>query len=482
MLKSFFKDSAIYTIPALVSRGISLFLVPLYTVVLSPDDYGALDLFMVFSGIINLTIALEVSQAVARFYTTEPNATKKLGYASTSFWFTLFCYAIFSGLAFLFVEPLAVMVMGRMGLAHILKIGILYIFFYGLVYLMQNQLRWEMRSKAFAALSLVYVLVTTAISLWLAYYENLGLTGLMWGNAGGGFVAVVLGYWQLRKTFRFSFNTSLLKEMLRFSAPLVPASIAVWISGYVDRVMINHFLGLDEVGLYGIAFRLSSIVSLLIIGFQMALTPLIYTHYAKPETPREVARIFRFFVAFCLLFFAGMNLLVDDLLVWFTQPAYYEAKRAVVFLIPSIILSQMYIFAPGIAIAKRTSYVIWINIVGAIANAVLNWFFIPWLGFTGAALATMLGQGLVFIIYMYYSQRLYAVPHHWYKMLIAVAGVVILVLFFMQWEFTGIMHWISISLTMLFTMIVLLVSGLIKTTELTGLYALLKAKIQLRNG
>lgn len=482
MLKSFLRDSVIYAIPSFVSRGLSLFLVPLYTRVLVPDDYGALDLFMVFANVVNLTIALEVSQAVARFYSAETDENKKTGYASSAFWFTLIVYFLFALLAFLFVDKVSFLVLGRGGLEYVFSLGLIHIFLYGLVYLMQNQFRWELRSKAFAAFNLVYTLITAGLSIWLAYFENLGLVGLMWGLVGGAAITVFLGAWQLRKSFRRQFEKGLLLEMLQFSAPLVPASIAVWISSYVDRVMINHFLSLEDVGLYGIAFRLSSIVSLVMVGFQMALTPLIFTNHAKPETPREVERIFRFFVAFCLLFFASMNLLVDDLLVWFTQPAYYEAKKAVIFLVPSIILSQMYIFAPGIAIAKRTSYVIWINFIGAISNAVLNWFFIPLLGFTGAALATMLGQGLVFVIYMYYSQRLYAVPHNWYKLLSAVVGVVVLVLFFMQWEVTGLMHWISIGLTMLLTIFVFLLSGLIKTTELAGIYVLLRAKVQFRNG
>ena len=481
MFKAFLKDSFIYTIPSFFSRGLSLFLVPLYTRVLVPDDFGALDLFMAFAGIVNLTIALEISQAVARFFTTETDSEKKIAYASSAFWFTGITYLLFTGITFLFVDQISLLVMGRKGLEHVFSLGLLHIFLYGLVYLMQNQFRWELRSKAFAFFSLVYTVVTACLSIWLAYYKALGLTGLMLGLVGGGIVSVLLGGWQLRFSIKRRFDKILALEMLRFSAPLVPASIAVWISSYIDRLMINHFLGLDDVGLYGIAFKLSGIVSLLMVGFQMALTPLLYTNYAKPETPKEVERIFRLFISFCLLFFASMNLIVEDILVWFTQPAFYEAKRAVIFLVPSIILSQMYIFAPGIAIAKRTSYVIWINIIGAIVNVVLNWFFIPWLGFTGAALATMLGQGLVFVIYMYFSQRFYAVPHNWHQLVSGVAGVVILVLVVKQWESEGLMHWISIVLSILLTTVVLVFSGLIKLSEIESIYALLKSKVQFRD-
>jgi O-antigen/teichoic acid export membrane protein len=473
MIRSFFKDSIIYTIPALVSRGLALFLVPLYTRVLSPDDFGALDLFMVFAGIVNLTIALEVSQAVARFYPEESDTDKKIGYASSAFWFTLGCYLSFSILAFFFAAPASRLVMGSSGLEDIFRIGLLHILFNGILYLMQNQLRWELRSKAFALLSLVYTLVTTGLSVWLAYGLNMGLAGLMWGMAGGACAAVLLGSWQLQKTFRWQFSKQLLSSMLRFSAPLVPASIAVWVSSYVDRMMINHFLSLEEVGLYGIGFRLAGIVSLVMVGFQMALTPLIYTHHEKPETPGELARIFRLFLAFCLLFFAGMNLFAHDLLVLFTQPAYYDANKVIVFLVPSIMLSQMYIFAPGINIAKKTNYVVWINVAGASINALLNWIFIPLMGYTGAALATMLAQGMVFGTYMYFSQHFFPVPHHWVRIIVASLWVVVLVLFSKYNAMEGYFHWLNGLAILVLSIIGFRLSGLIKPAE----WQYLQAKI-----
>jgi O-antigen/teichoic acid export membrane protein len=466
MLKSFLKDSVIYTIPSIVSRGLSLFLVPLYTKVLAPADYGALDLFMVFVNIINLTIALEISQAVARFYTADKSVSRKISYASTAFWFTIIIYFTFNLIFFIFSKPLTLLVIGQSDLENVFKIGLLHIFLYGLIYLMQNQLRWELRSKAFALLSLVYVIATTIFSLWFAYYNNQGIIGLMWGMVGGGSITILLGFWLLRKTIRFEFNENLLKEMLSFSAPLVPASIAVWVSSYVDRMMINHFLGLTEVGIYGIGFRLASIVSLVMVGFQMALTPLIYTHHEEIETPNEIARIFRLFIAFCLLFFLFMNLFVSDLLKIFTQPEFYDARFVIIYLVPAIIFSQIYIFAPGIQIAKKTSYVVWINVLGAILNIILNLLLIPLLSYKGSALATLISQAMVFFILMYYSQRFYPIPYQWFKLFIATCLSIAIVLIAQQINIKGIMHYI-LSLGFLTAVLLSFVGlGLIQKNEI----------------
>ena len=139
MLKIFLKDSAIYAIPSIISRGMSLFLVPLYTRVLSPSDYGSLDLLIIFAGIINLTIALEVSQGVARFYTEEIVPERKMLYASSAFCFTFLVYIFFVVGAISNSNYLSILLLGKNGLNDIFKIGMVYIFFNGIFYLIQNQ-------------------------------------------------------------------------------------------------------------------------------------------------------------------------------------------------------------------------------------------------------------------------------------------------------------------------------------------------------
>jgi O-antigen/teichoic acid export membrane protein len=479
MIRSFLKDSAIYVIPSIVSRGMSLFLVPLYTRVLTPDDYGALDLLIMFAGIVNLTVSLEISQAVARFYSDESDPNKKIEYSSSGFWFTLLSYFLFVVICFCFSKNISTLVMGRKGLELPFQIGLVYIFFNGLMYFVQNQLRWELRSKAYSLLSLIFSLSTAVASIWLAYFLNYGLEGLLVGMVIGSLLTFSMGCWLLRNSIRLKISRHALYSMLFFSAPLVPAGIAIWISGYVDRIMINYFLTLEEVGLYGIGFRLASIGSIVMVGFQAALTPLVYTYHSKPDTPFQLSRIFRLFLAFCILFFLGINLFVHDILALFTQPAFYNAYKVIIYLIPSILLGQMYIFAPGIFLAKKTSYVLWINIFGALVNALLNYILIPLMGFSGAGLATMLGQGLVFLIYMILSQKYYSVPHNWINIglvIVLSTGLMILV---KSYYSSGWWYYLLCFLSIIFTMWSFVFLGLIKNDEVILVRKMIKDKVNL---
>ena len=428
MIRAFFRDSLIYTVPTLLSRGLLIFLVPLYTRVLSPIDYGAFDMLMVFGSLANLTIALEVSQGVARFYTAEEDQWKKVQYASTAFWFTLFCYTLFLIATILLAPLLSMFIIGRADLDTIFRLGMVYIWANGIFYLVQNQFRWELRSKQYAISSVLVTLTTASLAVTLTYCLRWGLFGVLLGMLGGALAGCFYGIFCLRSSFRRVFNKECLKEMLLFSAPLVPSGIAVFISHYIDRLMINHFLSLGDLGLYGIGFRLSSIVGLVMVGFQGALTPLIYTNYKLSDTPREIAVIFRAFLFFALMIFFGLAGFADEILRLLTTPDYYSAAGVVIFLVPAILMSNMYIFAPGIGIAKKTHLTLWINVGGAIANTCFNYFLIPLFGIQGAGAATLLGYVFVFSAYMHFSQKFYPVAHDWFVLGKATVAAVVCII------------------------------------------------------
>jgi O-antigen/teichoic acid export membrane protein len=156
------------------------------------------------------------------------------------------------------------------------------------------------------------------------------------------------------------------------------------------------------------------------VGFQGALTPLVYTHHREPGIPHELARIFRHFAAFALLLSLGLSVFAREILMVITTPEYYAASVVIPLLVPAVLLSGMYIFAPGLGIAKKTGVIATINIGGAVLGVILNFALIPALGIQGAALATLLSSVTIFCTYMVYSQKVYFVPHSWNQLGVAV--------------------------------------------------------------
>lgn len=477
MLKRFFKDSVIYAVPTLFSGGLGFFLLPLYTRVLSPADYGSLDLFTIFAGVVQCIIALEVSQGVARFYTDEQDQEKKVLFASSAFWFTLVCYSLFAISMLLNVNSLSILIMGQKGMEIPFKIGIIYLWSNGLFYLIQNQFRWELRSVNYAVVSLLMSLVTAVISVWLAYVMDWGLEGLLIGMVVGSFAGTSLGIWWLRKTFRFYFSSRLLGQMLIFSTPLVISSLMVWFTTYIDRIMINYYLTIDEVGIYSIGFRIAFLAMIFIVGFRGALTPLVYTYYREAKTPQQLANIFRLFIFCVLIIFLLLTLFANDIVKLLTTEPFYAGSTVVVYLVPAVLLTNMYIFAPGVGIAKKTHYLIWINLIGVLLNFFLNMSLIPLLGIMGAGLATMLSSMCLFAMYMVISQKLYYVPHAWSSITLGAIAAAVIAWWLPQLAVKYITPWVLNLFALVSMVIISFAIGLIRAREVKQAIQLLKNKL-----
>lgn len=416
MVRQFFKDSVIYGLAALLARGISILLLPLYTHALNPSEFGIVDFIAILTNLVLLTVALEISQGLARALGDAPSDQERRSYASTALWFTLVAYTLFTVAALALAEPISAALLGSATLASTIRIGAISAWCSGLVYLVQNQLRWDLRARASALLGVVIALITVVCSFLLVSWWRMGVNGVLSAQALGGAGGLLVGLYFARGTFKLQFDGAKCREMLRFSIPLVPSSIGVFVTLYIDRIAIKELMTIDALGIFGTGYRIASIVGLLMLGFQGALTPIIYANHQRPGARDELARIFRYFSAGALLLLAGISLLSRELLLVLATPAYAPAALVVPFLALATLLSSMYIFAPGLNLARRTGVVAVINVVGALINFGLNLLLIPRLGLIGASLATCISAGCIFAAYMVFSQRLFYVPHGWVQL------------------------------------------------------------------
>ncbi len=119
----------------------------------------------------------------------------------------------------------------------------------------------------------------------------------------------------------------------------------------------------------------------------------------------------------------GVSLYAKELVGFLATPAYYGAASVVALLAAATLLSQTYMFAPGLSIANKTWTIGMISVAGAAMNTGLNIAFIPVWGIQGSAFANLVSAAVVFAMYMAYSQKLYRVPHQWGKLGLSVALV-----------------------------------------------------------
>lgn len=479
MLKAVLRDSLVYGLASVLSKGLAIFLLPLYTRVLSPGDYGAYDLLITLGALANLAVALEISQGLARHWADTAEQGARVRLASTSLWFTVLMYGIFLLCGLLAAPQLNALILGRESYLDAFRLGVGFIAANGVYYLLLNQFRWELRSKAYALVSFIYALLTLLFAATFCLLLDMGLSGVMLAQLLAASCSSLLCLWLLRGTFGFAFDLRQLAAMLRFSAPLVPAGLAVFVSLYMNRFALSHFTSLEEVGLYGIGSRVAGLSTLLILGVQAALTPLVYQHYRDAETPAQIARLFGWFMAVALAGCLFLALFARELLTLFATPEYMVGAALVAVLAPALLLSQMYIFAPGIAIAKKTQWQLWVTLLSAAVSGVANWLLVPLWGIWGAAVSTLLASLVFFLSWLWLSQRLYRIPYAWRGCALALAVFVGCALLGAEVDEAGLTMLLALllkSVLLLGLLVMVVAAGLLPVTDLRALLVQLRRR------
>lgn len=228
MFKQFIKDTAVYGVTGIITNSITIFLVPVYTRIFSPTDYGAIDILSIANSIIGILIPLQIGQGIARFY---PDAKEKYSarlFASTALFFTIFMYLLFLGFTLLFSKYFTHAILENDALQQVFNLWAFSTFIAGIFYITQNQLKWMLRPRYFALASFIYSIVTVLLTIFLVVVLRVGLIGIYIAQIAGGILGIIISFWDSREGYVFNFSIKKLFSMLRYSVPLVPSGIGLF--------------------------------------------------------------------------------------------------------------------------------------------------------------------------------------------------------------------------------------------------------------
>jgi O-antigen/teichoic acid export membrane protein len=237
-----------------------------------------------------------------------------------------------------------------------------------------------------------------------------------------GFLAAVIGARNTLAGARFA--PASLKSMLKFSMPLVLSSAAAIVSTFVDRVVVRESLGLHALGVYGVAARFASIVGILTVGLQAALSPLIYRLWRKADTAAKLHQVFRFYCAAMIPVLGGLSLFSPEIIFITSGQSFRDASLVLPPLAAASMLSSLYIFTPGLFLSGRTAIASSLNILGAVVNLGFCIILSRTVGIVGAALASAVAALVVFTGHALLGCRYFSVPFE--KSHLAVCGAVLL--------------------------------------------------------
>ena len=255
--------------------------------------------------------------------------------------------------------------------------------------------------KLFTIDNVIQTLSILILNILLLVQFQMGVSGYMLGYILGNLISFVFGLFagRLWKFFSFSqMSKKMFLEMLRFSIPLIPNTICWWISSSTDRLMIIAWIGTAANGLYSVAHKIPSVLSVVVNIFVQAWQISANEEFGQKGSSEFYSEIFEVLSAFCFVGASLMILCSKIEIRLITNSEYYDAWPIMSALIMGMTFFSFAQFLGTIYTAnKKTAMAFITNLIAAVVNVVLNIFMIGRYGAVGAAIGTSISYFVLWI-------------------------------------------------------------------------------------
>ena len=392
--KTLISNTMLISLGTFGSKLLVFFMVRFYTGYLTPADYGTADLITQTANLLLPLISLCITDGVFRFAVDHARSRQHI--------FTVGLYTITAGALLLAVAlPLLGLVPEFDGYLWLIALFTMASCYH---LLCAQFVRAEGKTALFAVQGMINTLLVIGLNILFLAVLHMGVTGYVLSVALADILCTLLLIFK-EKLWRQLIarpSRAAFREMLRYSIPMIPTTIFWWITSVSDRYMVNGFIGSDANGIYAVAYKIPTILTLLSGIFMEAwqFSAVSESHGSRREHIRFYSKVWCSFQS--LLFVAAA------VIVAFAKPeikllateGYYSAWTYVPVLAAAMIFSSFVSYLGSVYMVEKKSVRSFTTaMIGALLNIALNLLLIPSkLGVQGAAIATLASYFVVFVI------------------------------------------------------------------------------------
>ena len=393
-------NTVIFGVGTFASKLLVLLLMPLYTSILSTEQYGVSDLITQAANLLIPLACVGICDAVFRFAIDSEDRKKVFS--------TALCIIFAGALALCLFAPVISLIDYFDGYVWLIC---LYVISANLHTVAAQYLRARGQVTAFAVQGIINTAFTIIYNLLFLIVFDMGVTGYVLSVVAADFT-VTVGIFLFCKLWRDfslrSFDAAVLRDMLKFSIPYIPTTMLWLITGVSDRFVVTYFCGEDANGLYSASYKIPTLLTLVCGIFIEAwqISAVRDGGESIGEKQSFFGRVYRDYL--CILL-TGASFIVAASQI-FTKillaDAYYSSWEFVPILALSTMFSALSSFMGSVYfLEKKSVYSMLTALTGALVNVVLNFVMIPHHGAMGAAAATLISYVTVYAVRVVDTRR-----------------------------------------------------------------------------
>ena len=432
-LKKLAGQTAIYGLSTIVGRLLNYLLVPLYTYQFAdPREYGIVTEFYAYLSFLNVVLSYGMETALFNFAAKQGDA-RRVG--ATAQWSLLATTLVFLIAGLHWAQPIADLLRHP---AHgdYVRWAIWILALDALAAIPFAMLRQRQRAGRFAALKTLNILVNIAgnalfigVAKWAhdhgglgdwgvyaacLYDPGIGIGYVFLANLAASAVTLVLLSREIIG-LGLRFDPQLWRRMLRYGLPLLIAGLAGMVNETLDRVLLKYLLPADvamsQIGIYGACYKISILMTIFIQAYRYAAEPFFFSLYKQKDSRETYALTMNWFVVACSVIFLGVMANISWV-QYFVGANYRQGLPVVpILLLANLCLGVYFNLSVWYKLTEQTRYGTYFTLWGALVTLVLNFYWIPRMGYLGSAWATLACYGSMAVLSYGCGHRAFPIPY-----------------------------------------------------------------------
>lgn len=414
--KSFLNDFFVLGVGMFFYLLVGVIGTPIITRLIDPVDYGRMSMITVYSGIGVLVCGMGLDQTLTRYFYRDEDINYKRKLLQFCCVIPLVFAAVLSILLFLFqlvskawgfealsLSELILLILNTIAqLLHRYGILVLRLRYATKMYSVIN----IMQKASYIIMTVVFVFATN-----MEHFLILAVSTIF--SAVFAFIIEVIyehDIWKCAHTdYKFQISKS---ELLKYSIPLMFSGGISMLFNSLDRLFINHYCTLTDVGVYASAVNLMAVFSVIKTSFNSIWMPSAVKHFENNCEDKIFYQQGNAFISVLMIIFGAAVVLFKDLFVLLLGSEYHEASKIIPFLMfEPIMYTVSETTATGIVVQKKSAYQLAVSGISCLLNFFGNWLLTPLLGSQGAAISTGISYIAFFAFRTYFANKIFYVDY-----------------------------------------------------------------------
>ena len=412
-MKSLAKDTAIYGLSSIIGKFLNYLLVPLYTYVLArTDDYGIVTNLYAWTALLLVILTYGMETGFFRFANREDYDAKSV--YKTAFMTLLSTSTLFAVLVVLFQQPIASF-LGYVGHSEFIAMMAVTVALDAFACIPFAYLRYQKRPLVFAALKLLFVVLNIGFNI--LFLVILGKNDVFYVFLSNILATTIQTLCLLPFTMPRGgrFDGQVLKDMLRYSLPLLVLGVAGIMNQTLDRILFPYlYTGADaqaQLGIYGACFKVAMVMMMFTQAFRYAYEPFVFAKHKDRQSVEAYADAMKYYIIFSYLILLGVIFYLD-IFRYIVASAYWEGLKIVPVVLWTYVFQGIYFnLSFWYKLTDETKWGAYFSLIGLGITLVLQVVGVPLIGYWASCGSSLVCYFVIMLLSYFIGQKKAPIPY-----------------------------------------------------------------------